>query len=142
MDVVGLLESKNRCLRRFLELSSEFLLATDQGNFSGLEAFHTKRDATLKTLELYDKKIALEIPRIPTQAERTAAANRVRQILEERDQIVAKILNTDERIICRIEQEKARIAAELASSRKNKTHLNKFRSQWVPESGEELDKKL
>lgn len=142
MDVVSLLESKNRCLSRFLQISEEFLLAADQGDFSSLELFHQRRDQALKTIELYDRKIALVTERVPTPKERAAAAEQIRKILEIRDDIVREILNTDERISARIEQEKTRITQELASSRQNQSKIGKFRSQWISESGEELDKKL
>lgn len=142
MDVVSLLESKNRCLHRFLGLSADFLLSADGGDFSRLEAFHKRRESTIKALELYDREVSSAIASLPASADRHAMADRIRAILDERDRIVREILNTDERIIARVEQEKARIAGELASSRKNQANINKFRSQWIPEAGEELDRKL
>lgn len=142
MDVVSLLESKNRCLRRFREVSADFLDAARSGDLTGLENFHLKRDAILRSLELYDRKINETISLIPTQEEKRKLAPRVQKALDTRDALVLSILQTDEEIIRKVEEEKARIQEELAVSRKSQQTIAKFKSTWVAESGEEIDRKL
>lgn len=137
-----LLQSKNRCLGRFLNLSQDFLARTAGEGYAGLERFHRTRDRMVRALELFDRKVAESIALIPTLAEREALADRIKPVLAERETIVREILAVDEQIILGIERERARIADELGVSRKGKDALGKYRSQWMPESGEGIDQKL
>lgn len=142
MDVLGLLQSKNRCLKKFLELSAEFLKSAEKGDLSALSDFESRRDAIVRVLELFDRRIAEAIQRLPAAERSDMLIAAIHRELEAKNTLVQSILSVDEKIMMSIEREKDRIAQDIASSEKGKNMVKKFKSSWVPESGEEFDAKL
>jgi hypothetical protein len=140
--LMSLLNAKNRCLERFLAISKEFGEKAAESAVEGLEQFQVRRDATLKAIELFDRKIS-EAARDISSSERTPRLiDAVQAALDRKNELVQQILKADENVIQKIEQSKLDLLKELASSRKSKEVLSKFKSSWVAESGEELDKTL
>ncbi len=140
MDVLSLLRSKNRCLEKFLAISREYL---DAGAaFENLGIFETRRDATLKAIELYDRKLAESISLIAAADRTPEMIEGVKRELDRKEQLVHEILDLDLRIIGKIEEEKNRLLQQVANARKGKEVLSRFKSTWVSESGEELDETL
>jgi hypothetical protein len=142
MDVLGLLQSKNRCLQRFLTLSEDFFSTIQNGDLSTLEMFQTRRESTIKALDLYDRKITEVISQLLPTERTQALIDGVTRVLEEKDRLIHRILAADEKIILKIEDEKNRVQRELSSSQKSRDMLKRFKSSWVPESGEEIDRNL
>ncbi|MGZ6369685.1 MAG: hypothetical protein ACXWPM_03010 [Bdellovibrionota bacterium] len=136
------MQSKNRCLNRFLELSIGFQGEADAGDLSGLSDFLSRRDALIQTLELYDQKIDQAVALLPASARDAELVESIRVELEARTRMIHQILMADEKIMRKVEAEKARLLAELNSNTKTQTQLNKFKSTWIREAGEELDTKL
>jgi hypothetical protein len=143
MDVLGLLRSKNRCLLRFLEASKSFLVeAQSQGTLPSLSEFETQREAILKAIGLFDRKISDAIPHI-SKADRTPELiQAVEKALTRKDEIMKDIIIADEKVLRLVEEEKNRITKELVTSQKSRQVLQKFKSSWVNESGEEIDQSL
>lgn len=142
MDVIRLLRSKNRCLERFLTASDEFLVLARNGDFSGLESFHKKRDRILKGFDLYDRKLTECIETLPEAQASTEMAQEAEQALNIKDVLIRKIAETDALIVEQIEMEKNRLLMEMASAQKNSSIVKKFKSNWATGSGEELDETL
>lgn len=142
MDVNGLLRSKNRCLKRYLELTLSFANSCEQSELAGLPEFESRRDATLKALNLYDRKISETISLLPTIARDTGFQNKIKEALNETESLINLILSADERILAKINSEKDRLAIELNSAQKSKISLSRFKSAWITESGEGLDTKI
>jgi hypothetical protein len=143
MDVLSLLRSKNRCLLRFLEASKSFLAeAETQSDLPSLPDFEQQRESILKAIALYDRKITDAIPHI-SAADRTRELSKaVEDSLQIKDDLIAEIMRVDQRVLKRVEDEKIRVARELSSTQKNKNLVQKFKSTWVAEAGEEIDKTL
>jgi hypothetical protein len=142
-DVLGLLRSKNRCLARFLEASQAFLLANETlGSLPSLDDFEIKREAILKAILLYERKINEVAATLPAGVKTAMFIAQVEEALAAKDKILAEISVTDNRVLNLVEQEKMRVAKELTSSQKSRELMQKFKSSWVNESGEEIDKSL
>jgi hypothetical protein len=142
MDVIKLLRSKNRCLQRFLDTSREFLALAETGDFGLLETFQEAREASLKALELYDGKVT-EAAQALTAAQKTQALIlEIEAEMIRKSVIVREILETDQKVMACLDEEKERVARELTLSRRSGDAIKKFKSAWMPEAGEELDKKL
>jgi len=142
MEVLKLLQSKNRCLSRFLDGSRSFLLLAEKGDFSGLQLFQTQREATLKALELYDNKVSDLIENLPSADKTPALIEAVRKAEEQKTELIQSILLTDKKIISKIEEEKDRLQKQLSVTDKNAQLVKKFKSRWISESGEQLDENL
>lgn len=142
MDVLTILRSKNRCLERFLELSLSFAREMDKDDLSGLAQFQERREDIIKALDLYDRKITEAVSLLPLIERTPELIQAVESALTRKDELVHKILEEDLKIISRIEDTKNNTLREMGSTRKTKEIVGKFKSTWVPESGEGLDKKL
>ena len=142
MDVLGLLQTKNRCLSRFITLTEKFLETSENGDLSSLAEFEENREAVVKTVQLFDRKITEAVNLLRPQDRTPELISSVRRSIAQTDALLATVISTDSRVLTRITEEKNRILRDLSSSEKNKSMVNKFRSGWVPESGAEIDKKL
>lgn len=143
MDVLALLRSKNRCLDRFLSISRDFLAALEGGaGLSGLERFQLDRDACLKAIDLYDRKISEAVPLLPSEVRTPSLSESVKTQLDRKQSVIQSILAVDLEIMSRIEEARNDLLKDLSESRKNTEKLGKFKSRWVPEAGEGIDRKL
>jgi hypothetical protein len=142
-EVLGLLRSKNRCLAKFLEASKAFLQANDTlGTLPSLDDFELKREAILKAIFLYERKINEAAAALTSDTKTPEFIAMVEEALNAKDKILAEISITDNRVLNLVEQEKMRVAKELTSSQKSRELMGKFKSSWVNESGEEIDRNL
>jgi hypothetical protein len=143
MDVLALLRSKNRSLEGFLAISRAFLDSLEAGSdLAGLDRFHAERDASLKTIDLYDRKISEAVNLMPTEVRTPELVEEVRAQLDRKESTIREILTLDLEIMARIENARNALIKDLSATRKSQETLGKFKSRWVPEAGEEIDQKL
>lgn len=142
MDVLKLLRSKNRCLERFLEVTESFWGKAQNGDLQGLDRFQLDRDAALKAIDLFDRKIAEAASLLSKDALTFELKQAVEKCLAEREILIHQILETDLKIIGKIEEAKSAALKDLRSSAKSREILKKFKSTWIAEAGEEIDEKL
>jgi hypothetical protein len=71
MDVVKLFQSKNRCLKKFHEIASILAQDLENGNFETLKEAESQREAIIKAMELYDRKISEAISLLDPKKRRT-----------------------------------------------------------------------
>lgn len=142
MDVLSLLHSKNRSLKRFLEFSCSFFEHAKNGDFSKLSLLIKKRDSAIKSFELYDRKINETLTQQLQYNLTSEIRDALRKVLDDKNKIIQQILEVDTKITSLIEDELKKLSLEIASSQKGKEILQKFKSTWVAENGEELDKVL
>jgi hypothetical protein len=142
MEIIKLLESKNRCLKKILDFSVQFLSQTETGDFSQLAQFQAYRDATLKTISLLDKKLTEIISLLPPSQKTPEFIEQAKAIYQKENDLIGKIIEIDQFILSQIQLEKTRLTQEIASSEKNSQAVKKFKSTWVAESGETLDGKI
>lgn len=142
MEVLPLLRSKNRCLERFLKLSEDFVSQIEQFGFTGLDEFHQKRDKIIQALEMYDRKISQVVQMLRDDKKTEQLKKTIERNLARKDELIRQIVKVDQTIIVRVEAERTRVQEEILESRKSSEQLSKFKSSWIPQSGEGLDKKL
>jgi hypothetical protein len=142
MDVLSLLQSKKKCLRRILALAEGFAEVAEQGGLSQLEVFENQRGAAFKTLALIDRKITEAVRSLSTEERSPALSVSVRRSLDDEEFLIQSILNADNRILQSMEREKERLTREVNATYRSKELAGRFKSAWIPESGEGLDKKV
>jgi len=142
MNVLKLLQSKNRCLEKFLKYSEEFLSQAEMGDLSSINEFQNRREGALKAVLLFDRKITEIIEELSSDEKTNTLIESVKQALAAKDELIQSILITDQKIIAKIEEEKERLLKELSTSDKSMQMVKKFKSKWISESGEKLDGKL
>ena len=142
MNLLGLIKSRNRCLERILALTEDYSSLQDTENLEGLEPFQTKRAVVFKAIDLYDRKISEVIVEMPREEKTNLLVDAVKQLVNNREEITQKIFIADDRVIKKIEAAQGALAKEIQSARRSKDALNKFKSNWISENGEEVDKVL
>ena len=142
MDVLSLLQNKKRCLRHLLALSEGFAELAEQGNLSSLNLFETQREGVFKALAMFDRKLTAAVQALSAEERTPDLSLGARRSLEDEAFLVQSILNADNRILKAIEGEKARLTREMNSAQKSKELAGRFKSSWIAESGEELDRKV
>jgi hypothetical protein len=143
MDVLGLLRSKNRCLERYLQISEQTLSDhLSRGDFTKLPDLEGERDSILKAIALYDRKLNQAVGELDRNIDTQTLAPLIENELHRKDALVKKIVDVDLQILSRIETERSRLSRDIGATLRAKENLSKFRSEWIPESGDELDSKL
>jgi hypothetical protein len=95
----------------------------------------------IKALGMYDRKLTEAACAVPAAERTPELARTIGLKLDEEAFLVQSILKADNAIILLIEGEKTRLQREAAATQKSKELAGKFKSGWVPESGEGLDQK-
>jgi hypothetical protein len=148
MDVLSLLRSKNRYLRRFEQASLRFLDETENelthpDFLAAVGRLETTRGRILKALDLFNRELNASIDNLPSSARDTAFIEDARRETDESDRLVSGLLELDSRISARIRSCQDRIALELAASEKSKRIISQFKSSGGGHvSGEGLDQTL
>ena len=149
MDVLSLLRSKNRCVKRFIKLSSAFLgefesvpRADASARLKALENLQDKREQILKAIDLYDRKISEKVSLMDPADKSPELIRLVKELVAEQETLLIEVFQVDEKLLKAVETEKTGILLEIQRSQKNKNDLQKFKSAWINASGEELDRKL
>ena len=143
-EVLRLLQAKNRCLKRFLDISAEFLVAAEASDFSALESFHKRRDTILRAVNIYDDKVSAFLESMETRENNKTPelSDLIRKALDEKNLLISEITVTDQKILDLIQKEKNRIRKELGQTQKDKDMLGKFRSDRSSVLGEGFDEIL
>jgi hypothetical protein len=143
MDVIKVLQSKNRCLEKLLELSIAFLAKENSEQYhEELDSFIRERDSILKVLDLYDRKVTEVIRALPLSGRTPELISNVQAVLNEKDRLIQSIILKDNELTQRIEERKRKLQEDMIASRKSHELAGKFKSTWVSEPGEGFDTTL
>lgn len=143
MSLPGLLRSEIKCLQRYLECTLAFNLEFQgEVNPKDFEVLRRTREEILKALDLFNRKIEEEIQSIPLDLRTPELRELARRHVRRKEELLAEISRADEQIFQGIQLAQDKIQDQLDTDRKAKSVLGKFKSRWVPESGESLDRKL
>ena len=104
---------------------------------------YLRRERLLKTLQLFDRKITENIAKLtPEDRDDPGFLSHVDECLEQKTDLVNKVLMSDQLIVDKLTEEQERVAIEVNTNRRSQQTLSKFKSDWIAKSGEELDQKL
>ncbi len=146
MTLIQAIEGKNACLQKFLSMTETLRDQLLNGDFSQLGTTHELRDAAIRAMDHYDQMTREGLAEIKNQNEGLeigfGVENDVRHLLQERERILKQIQNYDAEIVSLIEKELSKTEAEILASQKGKEQISRFKSEWVGESGKELDSVL
>ena len=145
-ELISLLKSKIRCLRKILQYSEHFLVEANtsahEDNLERVLNLEKKREIAIRTLDLIERKInevAGQIPRIERTPTRLGQLD---ALMQESVELVHEIVITDGLVLRKVETIQNEVSKDLLHSKRQQGTIGKFKSSWVSESGSELDKKL
>lgn len=140
--VLSLLRSQNRCIERIIALSEAFLEPAGPGPLDALEPFQSGRAAVMRAFELLDRKLT-EIASGPERPSPSPSlVSGIETELARRQGLLARLAEVDSQVAERLREAQREVEKELASSRKNRATLGKFKSTGGQASGGGLDTKL
>lgn len=142
MDVLRLLKSKNRCLKRFLSYTHDFLKKSEPELLPQLSFLLAKRETALRILGLYDRKLSKITQNLRHTDQTDEFIKSLHEIFSEKTTILNEIFKTDLLLTQLIEENIEKTEKELQSSQKSKDTLQKFKSTWIAEAGDALDTTL
>lgn len=133
MELEELLTKRNDCLRRFLDESRQFLERVPSCDWTELDEFQRRRELLLQSIDHYDQKIDLMLQQgVPASS---LALMRV----HEKSALLKEIERSDSSVIQALSQRLDGVKHEIASTRKSKEILSKFRSEPASQAGKKLD---
>lgn len=137
MTLIKIFEEKKRCFEKLLEHSSEFVkVAVD---LDGYESFLKKRNVFITTIKFYNKLINKNLESFPHAEKTEFMIKSLSKLIQDESELIYTILDTNQKIILKLENEKLKIDEELKNSEKILKNIGRFKSSWVLESGSKLD---
>ncbi|MBC86547.1 MAG: hypothetical protein CL677_05145 [Bdellovibrionaceae bacterium] len=133
--VKDLLVEKNALLEKFLHINQNEITLMSESNFDNLENFYHSRDCILDMIKKIDGKLD-ELSRghlTPEELSREEKAEILIQ-MDQKNDLVQRILTQDLQILSAIEKEKSRIIVDLRSTNKNKKAIGSYKSDIKPTS--------
>ena len=135
--VIELLNEKNHCLEKFFRLNEAELENFANGVFEGLEGFYAAREGLLEIIRKVDEMIERSNDaEISVGAVDATESKSVENALSYKNELVARILEQDLRILSNIEQAKSNIIKELTQVRAARKAVGAYGGNT---SGENLD---
>ncbi|NBU19875.1 hypothetical protein EBS43_00460, partial [bacterium] len=132
----------NECLEKMIQLSQTFLNQAQKNNFKGVDQFDESREVNFKFLVQCNQSLdALTQALIPVQLPQETQ-NRLRDLALDYHSLARTLSLIDEKIEIHIESHQSLIRKELTVLEKQSLHVKKFKSTWLPESGERLDDQI
>jgi hypothetical protein len=96
----------------------------------------------MRAMVLYDHRIEEVVSALIPQDKTPELIQSIRACLNEKDTLCKAILELDHAVIQVISKEQQRLSRLVTDSDKNRDLLNRFKSTWIPESGESLDGRI
>jgi hypothetical protein len=131
--IINLLKDKNYHLQKFHELNETELMNFAEGNFDNLEVFYQSRETILDLVRCIDRLIEAaavsqgETPQISDQNKQEML-----RTMNQKDDLVTRILAQDLQILSVIEQAKSNIIKELRSVQSAKKAVGAYKSGDAP----------
>ncbi len=143
MDVVELIQTRNRCLSKIHHISLNYLAAEvperAEQALQVFESFQRERDACCRVLELLDRKITESAQVLSSQKRNPTQIKSIEALSANGEKTIGEILKTDQKIFERVDLIKSKVQQEIVLSKKGQQVVGRFKSLWVQEPGSSWD---
>lgn len=128
-NIINLLKDKNYHLEQFFHLNESELINFADGNFDGLETFYQSRETILDLIRCIDRLIEAAASTVhddqkPSEQEKS----QMRQCINNKNDLVEKILEQDLQILSVIEKAKSDMIKELRQVQAAKKAVGAYHS--------------
>jgi hypothetical protein len=131
--IINLLKDKNYHLQKFFQLNESELLNFTEGNFDNIEAFYQSRDTILDLVRCIDRLIEAASS---AQGDSVSASDRQKhemlKCMNQKSDLVQRILAQDLQILSVIEQAKSSIIKELRTVQAGRKALGGYQTADAP----------
>ncbi len=126
--VVGLLKDKNYHLEKFLQLNENELANFIQGNFDGLEIFYQARETILDLVRCIDRLVDTASQGAENKEVSNHDKTEIMKCMQEKSELVTRILEQDLQILSLIEQAKSDIIRDLSQTQLSRKAVGAYKS--------------
>ena len=150
-DILSLLRSKSRCLRRMLDAGGKFLTIPDsqlvqiesiENGEASLAVYDSEREGIMNALSLYDRKLTEMIQALDPNQRVGNWIESARSEMVINETLVMSVLDMDDQVMKKISQAQVQISQQLAENRQSREKVAKFKSTWISDNGDEVDTTL
>jgi len=127
-EVVQLLTEKNICLKRFFEINEQELDFINAGNFDNLDRFYSAREGILEIIQRVDAMIEVAFLGFEGEPTDDVTQHSIRRCMEQKDNLVKRILAQDLLILERIESAKSEIIKDLSETKTVRKAISSYKS--------------
>ena len=127
-EVLNLLEEKNICLKRFIDINSKQLTFIEKGNFDDLDNFYAARENILDIIQRVDEMIEIASLNFIEEENTEDIKNSIRKSINEKGDLVNRILAQDLEILSKIDTAKSEIIKELAGVKASRKAIGAYKS--------------
>ena len=127
-EVVNLLEEKNICLKRFIDINSKQLEFIQAGNFDDLDNFYAARENILEIIQRVDEMIEIASLNFIEEENTEDVKNSIRKSINEKGDLVNRILAQDLEILSKIDTAKSEIIKDLAGVKASRKAIGAYKS--------------
>ena len=113
-EVIYYLELKNQYYEKFFQMTKKFIQKAGANQWEGLDFFVENRERVLKIIQYFDNKISHVLEKLPTKVSAdNASRERVREIMEERNEWGKHIVEQDLELLSKLEEVRNETIKEL-----------------------------
>ncbi len=128
MDVViNLLRDKNHHLKKFSDLNQEELVRFVVGDYERLETFYQARETILNIIRCIDELIDAETATVDLAISESERAL-IKALMQEKNDLVHRILSQDLQILSVIESAKSSLIKELRQVQMGRKAIRRYKS--------------
>ena len=127
-EVLNLLEEKNVCLKRFIDINNKQMAFIEEGNFDDLDNFYAARENILEIIQRVDEMIEVASLNFIEEENTEDVKNSIRKNISEKGDLVNRILAQDLEILSRIDAAKSEIIKELAGVQASRKAIGAYKS--------------
>ena len=127
-EVLNLLEEKNTCLKRFIDINEKQMTFIKAGDFDDLDNFYAARENILDIIQRVDEMIEVASLNFQESENTEEVKQSIRKNISEKGDLVNRILNQDLEIISKIDQAKSEIIKELSGVQASRKAIGAYKS--------------
>ena len=127
-EVIDLLEEKNLCLERFVNINDKQMKFIYDGNFDDLNDFYDARENILNMIQRVDEMIELASLNFKEDSNSPQIKERIRSKISKKDELVNLILEQDLEILSVIDRAKSDIIKELSAIKTGRKMIGAYKS--------------
>lgn len=131
--IINLLKDKNYHLQKFLQLNESELINFTEGQFDNLEEFYQARETILELIRCIDRLVeAAMAAQGPEVSASDSDRKEMIRIMNQKNDLVTRILAQDLQVLSVIEQAKSDIIRELRTLQSGRKAIGGYKSGEAP----------
>ena len=127
-EVLNLLEEKNSCLKRFIDINEKQMTFINAGDFDDLNNFYAARENILDIIQRVDEMIGAASLNFQEKEDSEEVKISIQKNISDKADLVNRILTQDLEILSKIDRAKSEIIKELSGVKSGRKAIGAYKS--------------